>query len=498
MNRVATHLKIQAPALVAIAAVEVLAAWQGSASSLFSIVALVFLLVVVYTALHHGVRQGLISAAIVLAYNTVSLLAMVESLSFGDRNMRRIILLAVVLPAMAYVVGRLKERNDYLLSHEKQARLEAEDSAQRLRFMAESMPQKIFTTAPDGTPEYHNPQWQEYTGMSFEQVRRGDWIEYIHPDDLEENLRLWRHSVKSGEPFSFEHRLRRHDGEYRWHISRAHAMCDEQGRVKLWVGSTTDIHDIKTALQREHQLEKTTARLTEQREQLLALNKAKDEFISLASHQLRTPATGVKQYVGMVLEGFAGEVQPNQQDFLQKAYESNERQITIVNDLLKVASVDAGKVSLRKEKTDIVDLLRCVLDEQGAKFAERKQTVIFEPKVKCLWAHVDAGNLRMVLENVVDNASKYTPEGKNIEVSANRSGGKLLIAVKDEGVGIAPQDREKVFNKFSRIDNPLSIQVGGSGLGLYWAHKIVDLHGGSIDIDSEPGKGSTFTIVLPD
>ena len=103
----------------------------------------------------------------------------------------------------------------------------------------------------------------------------------------------------------------------------------------------------------------------------------------------------------------------------------------------------------------------------------------------------------MVLENLIDNASKYTFEGKNITVSVSHSRGRTSIAVSDEGVGMNPEDQEKVFQKFNRLDNPLSVKVGGTGLGLYWAKKIIDLHGGTIDIASKPGEGSTFTVCLP-
>lgn len=490
-------IKMQWPVLLAIIIIEIVGRTEGYDPSAYSIVAPVFLSVVIYVALRHGMRQGLVAAAIVLVYNTYSLVGAVDVLAFSDRNVRRIVLLAVVLPVLAYIVGRLAERNNYLLQHEKQARKNAEDSERRVRFMAESMPQKIFTCNPQGQTEYLNLQWSEYTGLSPELVAAEDWTNLVHPDEVADNVAQWEYSLRTGEPFAYEHRLRRHDGEYRWHVSRAHAQRNQDGTIQMWVGSSTDIHDIRSALEREHKLERTTARLTEQKEQLLELNSAKDEFISLASHQLRTPATGVKQYVGMVLEGYAGDITDSQQAFLKQAYESNERQITIVNDLLKVAKVDAGKVVLRKEKTNMVELLKSIIDEQSAKFALRRQKVVFNPKQARLFATVDQGHIRMVLENIIDNASKYTPQDKMISVSISKSKGQLRIAVKDQGVGIDQKDVDKAFDKFARIDNPLSVQVGGSGLGLYWAKKVVDLHGGTIAIESTLGEGSIFTVSLP-
>ncbi|HSH18119.1 MAG TPA: HAMP domain-containing sensor histidine kinase [Candidatus Saccharimonadales bacterium] len=258
------------------------------------------------------------------------------------------------------------------------------------------------------------------------------------------------------------------------------------------------IDNAKTSSKRKQELEKLTVELRGEKEKLEALNKAKDEFISLASHQLRTPATGTKQYIGMILEGYFGDVPKDQVGPLAKANESNERQIEIVNDLLQVASLDAGKVVLKKKPTDVTKLLRDVINEQKACFKERRQKIRLSiPKKASYTANIDPKRMRMVMENLINNASKYTPEGKRITVSVTREADKLLVAVRDEGVGIKPEDMPKLGQKFSRIDNPLSAHVGGSGLGLYWAKKIIDLHGAELNITSEENKGSTFEVAIP-
>lgn len=232
-------------------------------------------------------------------------------------------------------------------------------------------------------------------------------------------------------------------------------------------------------------------------EHLLELNRTKDEFISLASHQLRTPATGVKQYVGMVLEGFAGEITTAQRSLLEKAYESNDRQLQIVSDLLKVAQIDAGKVLLRKRATDMGAMVHDVIKEQAATFKGRRQTIHFAPPRSPIMACIDMDRIRMVIENMLDNASKYSDHDTSITVTLTQTKAAVTVSIKDQGVGIAARDIDKLFGKFSRIYNPLSTQVGGTGLGLYWAQKIVDLHDGSIDVVSEETKGTTFVIHLP-
>lgn len=231
--------------------------------------------------------------------------------------------------------------------------------------------------------------------------------------------------------------------------------------------------------------------------ELVAINKAKDEFISVASHQLRTPATGVKQYIGMVLEGYAGEIDDNQREMLTKAYESNERQLQIVSNLLRVAQVDAGKVRLRPADTDIVQLVDDTIKEQQAKFEQRRQTVTFDRPSGEVILEIDKPHFRMVLENLIDNASKYSPEDTKVSVSIFHAGGDVKIQIKDQGVGIKESDQDRLFEKFFRIDNPLSTLVGGTGLGLYWAKKIIDLHNGTIQVESKEGKGTAFIITMP-
>lgn len=226
----------------------------------------------------------------------------------------------------------------------------------------------------------------------------------------------------------------------------------------------------------------------------IRLDKAKDEFISLASHQLRTPATGVKQYLGMLLEGYAGALSSSQQEFITTAHQSNDRQLRIIDDILRVAAADSGNLVLSREKIDLVQLIKSVIHEQSSKFAEDKQTISFISKLPKLEALVDKDLFRMVIENLVDNAHKYTYSGKNIKVHLDESEGQVFIVVQDEGVGIDRFDFDKLFQKFSRLHNPLSVSSGGTGLGLYWVKQIVMLHGGDIEVDSTPGKGTVFSI----
>ncbi len=377
------------------------------------------------------------------------------------------------------------------------ARRRAEESEAQIRFMAESLPQKIFTADPSGKVDYFNSQWAEYTGVNLEKLMHEGVRQFVHPEDLTENMKDWQEAIRTGKPFSNQQRLRREDGQYRKHLSQVKAMRDNTGKIVRWFGSMTDIEDIIQTAARKEELEEQTVLLQEQRKQLIEINTAKDEFISLASHQLRTPATSVKQYIGMMLEGYVGALTPEQTNFLQRAYSGNERQIKIVNDLLKVAMVDAGKVKPKIVKVKIVPLIKTILDELATKLAERKQHLTFLCPDQTSVVYADNGLLRMALENLIDNAIKYTYEGKEIKIQLKKTKLKSDIVIQDEGVGISTDQLDKLFHKFSRLDNPLSVSAGGSGLGLYWVKRIVDLHNGSITVISKPDKGTTFTLTLP-
>ena len=243
--------------------------------------------------------------------------------------------------------------------------------------------------------------------------------------------------------------------------------------------------------------EEMTKNLITQRDKLQSLNDAKDEFISLASHQLRTPATAVKQYVGMLQMGYAGQLTKDQMEMLGVAYKNNERQLEIIEDLLRVAKVDSGKVYLDKISCDLSIEIEKAIRGQAILFKARGQTVIFnKPKPKMMTS-IDPKLILMVLENVLDNAGKYSQDGKNITIDIYQDKINTIVTIADKGVGISKTDLEKLFKKFSRIDNPLSTSIKGTGLGLYWAKKVLDLHDGTIKAISKKNVGSTFEISIP-
>lgn len=284
------------------------------------------------------------------------------------------------------------------------------------------------------------------------------------------------------------------DGSRFWANVVITALRDQDGKLIGYAKVTRDLTERK---KHEDELALANKHLQDRRSALEALNKAKDEFISLASHQLRTPATGVKQFLGMVLDGYAGPLDDKQKQYIMRAYESNDRQIELVNDLLRVAQIDAGKVTLTPTTVDITALIKDVVEEQKDSFKARHQTVTVKTLDSPLYATCDKRRFRMVLENLIDNASKYTPNGGNVKVTTKTDQHTVSVIIKDSGVGIPKEALAHLFGKFSRIPNKLSDDVGGSGLGLYWAHKIIQLHKGDIRVASQVGRGSTFEVIIP-
>lgn len=264
-------------------------------------------------------------------------------------------------------------------------------------------------------------------------------------------------------------------------------------------GSVVRIRDVteeNRAMKREAELEAITL----ERNQLARINRSKDEFIGTASHQLRTPATAVKQYTAFLKDGFAGKLTDLQQEYAEQAYKSNDRQLYIIDELLKIARIDSRHYSLRPKRVVVNDFLSILEDETKKLLNDRGQNLKISSDFKeNIKISMDQSEIKLVMINLIDNASKYSASKTTITVTAKKSsdGKHLLFSVTDEGVGIAKEDTERIFHKFTQVANKYSKLVDSSGLGLYLAKQIVKQHGGKLRVRSELDKGSTFTVSLP-
>lgn len=227
------------------------------------------------------------------------------------------------------------------------------------------------------------------------------------------------------------------------------------------------------------------------------IDQLKSEFISIASHQLRTPATAVKNFIGLLREGYAGELTDEQSQLIEQAYISNELQLEIVNNLLYAARADNNQVRLKLTRCNLVELLQECIAEQKDTIHKRGQHLIVQLPIKNITTTMDRQFIRMMVENLLSNASKYTPDGGSLSLTLDEAKYFITLTVADTGVGIGAGDLVKLFQRFSRIDNELSTVRGGSGIGLYLVKRIADLHNYQVNVESEKGRGSKFSVVIP-
>jgi len=243
---------------------------------------------------------------------------------------------------------------------------------------------------------------------------------------------------------------------------------------------------------------KMRTQLEEANVELRKLDRAKSEFISMASHQLRTPLSSIKGYVSMMLEGSWGKLKAKQKEKLENVFESNERLIKLVADLMDISKIELGKMTMEKKMVQIEATLESCCNELKDVAEKKGLKLYFEkPKKPLPQIEVDDFKIRQAVFNVLDNAIKYTKSGE-IKISAQQKDGRILIAVKDTGEGLSNEEKTSIFSGFVRGSAGINLFTEGTGIGLHVARKFLEMHNGKIWAESEgKGKGSTFFIELP-
>lgn len=232
---------------------------------------------------------------------------------------------------------------------------------------------------------------------------------------------------------------------------------------------------------------------------LLALDKVKTEFISVAAHQLRTPLSGIKWTLNMFTGGEFGGLSDNQKVFILKIQEANDQMIHLVNDLLQSARLEAGTVEYTLDRVDFGRIVMNMAEDFRQEATQKNITLnAVVPSEKDLIVYGDAEKLRSVIQNLLENAIRYTPAGGRVSVTLSLSPHEeVTLAVTDTGIGIIESQKEKIFTRFFRGSNAIKIETEGSGLGLYIIKQIIERHGGSIRFESKENIGTTFTVLLP-
>lgn len=349
------------------------------------------------------------------------------------------------------------------------ARQKIEQSEKQLRQVSDLMPQMVWVTDGQGSHMYFNQQWYEFTRSDFETSKNDGWLQYVHPDDKAHSLEKWKHSLETGLIYESEFRLMNGiAGTYFWVLGRAVPILNEDGIIDKWFGTCTDINDFK---QQEQQ---------------------KDDFIGIASHELKTPLTSVRASLQLI-QRF---VKDSSSDALRKLVDQSAKSVDklgyLVEDLLNVTKINEGQLVLNKSEFILADLIEDC--SQYILLAGTHQLSISGDLT--LKVNADAHRIEQVLVNLLNNAVKYAPESKEIQIYIEKLPGEARISVKDQGPGIPEEKISKLFDRYYRVDNS-GILYSGLGLGLYINSEILKKHKGRIGAASESGKGSTFWFTLP-
>ena len=245
------------------------------------------------------------------------------------------------------------------------------------------------------------------------------------------------------------------------------------------------------------QIQKATRQLRESNQKLIEMDATKDEFVSMASHQLRTPLTSVKGYISMVLEGDVGKITKEQRQLLGEAFTSSERMVHLIGDFLNVSRLQTGKFIIDTHLTDLSKVVEQEVEGMRQIASTHSVKLVYKQPARFPELYLDENKIRQVIMNFIDNAIYYSPESKEIKIALTVEDGDAVLRVTDKGMGVPADVQKKLFTKFFRAENARKQRPDGTGIGLYLSRKVIDGHGGHLVFESTEGKGSTFGFRLP-
>jgi signal transduction histidine kinase len=244
-------------------------------------------------------------------------------------------------------------------------------------------------------------------------------------------------------------------------------------------------------------LQRSNKLLFEANEELKEATKAKSEFLARMSHELRTPLNVIIGFAELMLDRVPGEINEEQRQCLDDILTSGQHLLGLINDVLDLSKVEAGKMELRLTNIALAEVVESLTSAMVPVLAQRKQSLNVDLEPGLPPVHADEGKLKEVFFNLVSNSAKFTPDGGELKIEAVRKGDWCQVSVSDNGIGIKKEDREQIFEPFYQVNNSVAGEGKGTGLGLALVKQIVEMHGGRIWVESEYGKGSRFIFTLP-
>lgn len=347
----------------------------------------------------------------------------------------------------------------------EQARRETALSEQRFRLLAEVIPQIVWSISADGGEAYLSPRWDEYTGQAASEVLANKWRSAIHPDDYDRCFASWAAAAETRSLWQVEYRLRRRDGEYRWHLGRSIPQCDRDGAILRWYGTATDIDEQRRAI------------------------RSRDDLLATVSHDLRGPLATISM-AAELLHDAPGGARPL--GAIQRATREMER---LIQDLLDMASIESGHLSVTPELRGVRELVEAAFDSIQPVASAKLIALDMDVAAAQLPVLCDQGRVLQVFSNILGNAVKFTPARGRISIQARVPDARFVsFAISDTGPGIEPAQLPYVFDRFWQAKETAR---AGTGLGLAICKGIIQQHGGSISVDSQIGVGTTFVFTLP-
>ncbi|MCC5614602.1 PAS domain-containing protein [Nostoc sp. CHAB 5836] len=378
------------------------------------------------------------------------------------------------------------------ISDRKQVEEALRQSEERYRCLAELIPQLVWTANLEGGLLDVNQRWLEFTGLTPEQAQTSDWKQIVHPEDVLILAQQWSEAVQQGTSYQAEGRMRRVDGVYRWHLHQAIPQKDKLGQIVKWFGSATDIEaqkQLEAERDRLFQLERA-ARAEAER-----VNRIKDEFFAILSHELRSPLNPILGWTKLLQTRKFDETKTA--EALATIERNVKLQTQLIDDLLDIAKILRGKLSIDAAPVNLAFVIESAIDTvRTAAIAKSIQFHLVLPSIGQVSG--DSTRLQQIVWNLLSNAIKFTPNGGRVEIRLQRVDEQAQIIVSDTGKGINPDFLPYIFESFRQEDVSITRKYGGLGLGLAIVRQLVEAHGGTITAESPgEGLGATFTVQLP-
>ncbi len=374
----------------------------------------------------------------------------------------------------------------------KRAERATKEGEERFRTLVEASAAIIWTADGSGAFVEPQPHWNRFTGQTTEETMGWGRLASVHPDDVERIKAMWRLAVETRTPIAAESRLRRHDGEFRHMALSVAPVLREDGTIREWVGSHTDITERK----------QDEALLSAAKEAAEAANRAKSAFLANMSHELRTPLSAVIGYSEMMEEEVEDMGEQGLLTDLGKIKSNARHLLSLINDVLDLSKIEANRMDTFAEDVEVAGPRRgCRGDGRHPGRAEEQQLAHRggAPDVGAM--HTDVVKLRQCLFNLLSNASKFTENGRVTlqapSCKASLEPPTLVFRVSDTGIGMTEEQLARLFQRFAQADETTTRKFGGTGLGLALTRAFSRLLGGDISVESTIGVGTSFTLRLP-